>query len=159
MSQMDPSRSVGQAAVVDRFTGGKSLGAVQPGPIPRHDHEPRDSGDRSDRREESEAARVHSKASTQRLHERINLLGQSKPPAAKPPAPPVVPQTANPNPPSTAENQDDVPPQSSISRPPPRLLLLSRQSVAAPASRLIPSPSPPPPRSRHPPAARLATLL
>lgn len=55
-----------------RFTGGKSLGGSQAVPYTQDDEEMADS-DRED-----ESPKMHNKTSTQRLHERINMLAQSQ---------------------------------------------------------------------------------
>lgn len=71
-----------------RYTGGKSLGGTRQ---PEHVHEPDENDvmdiDESSKpgstREEADVegrmAKLHNKSSTQRLHERINLLGQTQP--------------------------------------------------------------------------------
>ncbi|KAK3078097.1 hypothetical protein LTS18_008456, partial [Coniosporium uncinatum] len=67
-----------------RFTGGKSLGGSQTATSHEDDDvidEPEEAVRPRLSREESETTRIHNKTSTQRLHERINMLGQTKEPA------------------------------------------------------------------------------
>ena len=101
-SHLDQSKinPLNRGSVFGRFTGGKSLGGTQQklqNDEPRmEEDEEMDHGGHSDEdiemvdeerpalpREESDGdakvTKLHSKSSTQRLHERINMLGQSQP--------------------------------------------------------------------------------
>lgn len=76
--------ALNRSSYLGRFTGGKSLGGSQhPTSLPaekaddRMDVDP--VADRAElERQESETTRLHNKTSTQRLHDRINMLGQMK---------------------------------------------------------------------------------
>ncbi|KAF2840233.1 hypothetical protein M501DRAFT_1002545 [Patellaria atrata CBS 101060] len=75
----------GRSSVLDRLTGGKSLGGNQNNlPVENElEHEQITSNPEFRPvmpRVESETTKIHNKTSTQRLHERINMLGQSKEP-------------------------------------------------------------------------------
>ena len=84
-SHLDQSKTRG--SFLGRFTGGKSLGASrQPEPGQEdaiHDEMDVDMEQPPLLREESDGdskmAQLHNKSSTQRLHERINMLGKSQP--------------------------------------------------------------------------------
>ncbi|KAL8814318.1 MAG: hypothetical protein Q9223_006449, partial [Gallowayella weberi] len=102
-SHVDTAKGVlSRGSFLGRITGGKSLGSSRPieAEPETFDHpymDPDESGRPPIRREESDseakAAKLHHKSSTQRLHDRINLLGKSQsarpsksiPPAAAPP--------------------------------------------------------------------------
>lgn len=79
-SHIDQSKARGSQ--FGRFTGGKSLGGSQYAQVTDSHHgDPMDldSDTRPElTREESKTTKIHNKTSTQRLHERINMLGQSK---------------------------------------------------------------------------------
>lgn len=79
-SHIDQSKARGSQ--FGRFTGGKSLGESQYAQVADSHHgDPMDlDGDARPEltREESKTTKIHNKTSTQRLHERINMLGQSK---------------------------------------------------------------------------------
>lgn len=102
----------GRSSQVGRFTGGKSLGGSQ---ITGGDTQ----GDEMDVDEavpeKSEAAKLHNKTSTQRLHERINMLGQSQ---SKEPRPSksIPSQTMYPRLPSVETDKPEV--VGIISQPP-----------------------------------------
>lgn len=75
--------ALGRGSYLGRFTGGKSLGGSQnlvnmavDNVEDRMDVDPVDQPDLD--RQESETTRLHNKTSTQRLHDRINMLGQTK---------------------------------------------------------------------------------
>ena len=90
-SQLDQTRNtIGRGSYLGRFTGGKSLGASRQ-PEANFDVEDLLQADKMDLdegprptvvREESDSdmklARLHNKSSTQRLHEKINMLGKSQ---------------------------------------------------------------------------------
>jgi hypothetical protein len=75
-SHVDPSRA--RSSHMGRFTGGKSLGGsqfMQPSDV--HDDDDSDADEKRPLpREESESAKVHTMTTTQRLHERINMMKQ-----------------------------------------------------------------------------------
>ncbi|KAJ9667607.1 hypothetical protein H2201_002142 [Coniosporium apollinis] len=82
-SHLDQYKSSYRSSNLGRFTGGKSLGGSQHVPaIDSPDEKHHMDVDEENRpplgREESETTRLHNKTSTQRLHERINMLGQAK---------------------------------------------------------------------------------
>ncbi|EON69411.1 hypothetical protein W97_08671 [Coniosporium apollinis CBS 100218] len=82
-SHLDQYKSSYRSSNLGRFTGGKSLGGSQHVPaIGSPDAKEHMDVDEENRppmaREESETTRLHNKTSTQRLHERINMLGQAK---------------------------------------------------------------------------------
>ncbi len=89
-SHLDQSKTtVNRGSFLGRFTGGKSLGGLrQPEPaqeVGSNDGMDKDEAGRPELpREESDGdtkmAKLHSKSSTQRLHDRINMLGKSQPP-------------------------------------------------------------------------------
>jgi hypothetical protein len=69
-----------------RFTGGKSLGGIQhtaAANVQQDDEMDVDEDRPILQREESETTKMHNKTSTQRLHERINMLKQMNEPAPK----------------------------------------------------------------------------
>ena len=123
-SHLDQSKTRG--SFLGRFTGGKSLGGTRQ-PEPDREDEINDEMDVSMEkpekpelfREESEGdskiAQLHNKSSTQRLHDRINMLGKSQ--AARPtksiPAAAVVtglsyPELPNPEPQAESARQNAV---------------------------------------------------
>ena len=84
-SHLDQSKTRG--SFLGRFTGGKSLGGSRQ-PEPDQEDAINDEMDvemekpalyREDSDGDSKMARLHNKSSTQRLHDRINLLGKSQP--------------------------------------------------------------------------------
>lgn len=84
-SHLDQSKTRG--SFLGRFTGGKSLGGSRQ-PEPDQDDEINDEMDvdmekpaltREESDGDSKMARLHNKSSTQRLHDRINMLGKSQP--------------------------------------------------------------------------------
>ena len=105
-SHLEQSKAaLNRGSFLGRFTGGKSLGGLRQ-PEPAHEAEERDEKDTTEAekleltREESDTgsrmAKLHSKSSTQRLHDKINMLGKSQParPTKSIPAAAAVP---NPN--------------------------------------------------------------
>lgn len=88
-SHLDQSKTaINRGSFLGRFTGGKSLGGVrQPEPAQEAGSNEEVDKDEVDRpelpREESDGdmkmAKLHSKSSTQRLHDRISMLGKSQP--------------------------------------------------------------------------------
>ena len=85
-SQIDKG-VVSRGSFLGRITGGKSLGGSrQPETAPETDNYPIDTDGTEKpfvRQEESDGetkAKLHNKSSTQRLHDRINMLGKSHPP-------------------------------------------------------------------------------
>ena len=107
-SQLDLSRpTVSRGSLLGRFTGGKSLGGIrQPEAAPGNndnDEAERDEAGRPEiAREQSDGdakmAKLHSKSSTQRLHDKINMLGKSQParPTKSIPAAAALPNTVYP---------------------------------------------------------------
>ena len=84
-SHLDQSKTRG--SFLGRFTGGKSLGASRQ-PEPDQEDEINDEMDidvekptllREESDGDSKMAQLHNKSSTQRLHDRINMLGKSQP--------------------------------------------------------------------------------
>lgn len=79
-SNADASRTAtfNRSSYMGRFTGGKSLGGSR---IADEDQMDVDEDEKvSDREDQEEhAKKLHNKSSTQRLHERINLLGKTQP--------------------------------------------------------------------------------
>lgn len=84
-SHLDQSKTRG--SFLGRFTGGKSLGASRQ---PEHDQEDEINNEmdidvekpallREESDGDSKMAQLHNKSSTQRLHDRINMLGKSQP--------------------------------------------------------------------------------
>jgi hypothetical protein len=72
-----------QGSYFGRFTGGKSLGASRPVEDEDEidmDDESRPALERDESDGDGKLAQMHSKSSTQRLHERINLLGKTQQP-------------------------------------------------------------------------------
>ncbi|KAL8775577.1 MAG: hypothetical protein Q9209_000073 [Squamulea sp. 1 TL-2023] len=110
-SYVDASKGVmGRGSFLGRITGGKSLGASrQPEVEPEshnNDHMDLDASRRpSLEREESggeaKVTKLHNKSSTQRLHDRINMLGKSQPtrPTKSNPATATLSQPMYPDPP------------------------------------------------------------
>jgi hypothetical protein len=90
----------GQSSHLGRFTGGKSLGGQQNlvASVARDDdNTATDNAEMPDLlRQESETTKMHHQTTTQRLHDRINMLGQSRPSKSNPfnstNAQPVYPQ-------------------------------------------------------------------
>ena len=92
ISQLDQTRNtIGRGSYLGRFTGGKSLGAprqpesnseaeglLQPDEMDL-DGAPRPVAVREESDSDTKLARLHNKSSTQRLHEKINMLGKSQP--------------------------------------------------------------------------------
>lgn len=85
ISHLDQSKTqiASQSSHMGRFTGGKSLGESQHTALPDNEGDEVNTGVNKEvrpepTREESETTKLHNKTSTQRLHERINMLGQSK---------------------------------------------------------------------------------
>jgi hypothetical protein len=82
-SHLDQSKGpASRGSYLGRFTGGKSLGGYkQPEEVDKHEMDI-DTDRPALAREESEDSKMtklHNKSSTQRLHDRINMLGKSKP--------------------------------------------------------------------------------
>ena len=76
---------IARNSFLDRLTGGKSLGGSKQPEVSNDvtegeevTNEPQLAGEDSDN--DSRITKLHNKSSTQRLHERINLLGKSQPP-------------------------------------------------------------------------------
>ena len=74
----------GRGSYLGRFTGGKSLGGIRQ---PDFNHEAEETDElesgrptlsKEDSDQDSKITKLHNKSSTQRLHERINLLGQTQ---------------------------------------------------------------------------------
>ena len=97
--------ALGRGSYLDRCTGGKSLGGLRQ---PDHVNEPeRESameinGDKLNlASQESDGdekiAGLHNKSSTQRLHDRINMLGQMQPSRSTKSIPAIVPAAQQPN--------------------------------------------------------------
>ena len=128
-SQLESSKGVmGQGSFLGRITGGKSLGGSrQPEAAPEIEigenskaerpKEPASKDDESD--SEARVTKLHNKSSTQKLHERINMLGKSQParptksiaaaatfPLSAYPELPAEPTIKSP-PPKTQSNEDD----------------------------------------------------
>ncbi|TKA77439.1 hypothetical protein B0A49_02331 [Cryomyces minteri] len=119
--------AVGRGSHVGRFAGGKSFGDNQQA-LPDDADDEVDAMDVDEQvrpglpREESETTKVHNKSTTQRLHERINMLGQSKEPrssksipkinvaAATQPSYPQLPDLEQEEP-QPEENGPEVPPK------------------------------------------------
>ncbi|KAL2352738.1 hypothetical protein BJ546DRAFT_179374 [Cryomyces antarcticus] len=119
--------AVGRGSHVGRFAGGKSFGDNQQA-LPDDADDEVDLMDVDEQmrpelpREESETTKVHNKSTTQRLHERINMLGQSKEPrssksipninvvAATQPSYPQLPDLEQEEP-QPEENGPQVPPK------------------------------------------------
>lgn len=78
----------GRSSVLGRHTHGKSLGANHQ-PVEHHH-------DDVDAEQVNQAAQEHSKSSTQRLHDRINALGQSKEPRPSKSIPSAINNSAYP---------------------------------------------------------------
>lgn len=107
-THLEQSRAtMSRGSLLGRYTGGKSLGGVRQ---PDHvNNEPEDSMDIDQAemphlsREESDGdtkmARLHNKSSTQRLHEKINMLGKSQParPTKSVPAAAIITQPTYPD--------------------------------------------------------------
>ena len=83
-SHVDKSKT--RASFLERYTGGKSLGSKLP--EPNQEDEVNDEMDpdmekpaliREESDGDSKMAQLHNKSSTQRLHDRINMLGKSQP--------------------------------------------------------------------------------
>jgi hypothetical protein len=83
--------AIGRTSALGRYTGGKSLGgshnAAQHGDDDDSDDNDSDDNDKVNvdgvirpnlSRQESETTRMHNKTSTQRLHEKINMLGKAR---------------------------------------------------------------------------------
>ena len=95
-SHLDQSKMRG--SFLGRYTGGKSLGGSKQPPPDQEDElvDEVDSGvakaalncDGPDR--DSKMAQLHSKSTTQRLHDRINMLGKSQPPRPQKSIPPAA---------------------------------------------------------------------
>jgi len=123
-SHLDQSKTaINRGSFLGRFTGGKSLGGVrQPEPAQEAGSNEEVDKDEVDRpelpREESDGdmkmAKLHSKSSTQRLHDRINMLGKSQParPTKSIPAAAALPNAAYPELP-TADTQVQAPAEAS----------------------------------------------
>ena len=84
-SHLDQSRTHG--SLLGRFTGGKSLGSSRQ-PEPDREDDTNDTMDidmekpalsREESDGDSKMAQLHNKSSTQRLHDKINMLGKSQP--------------------------------------------------------------------------------
>lgn len=88
-SHLDQTKAtLNRGSFLGRFTGGKSLGGLrQPEPVQVNNNNDEMDADEAHRpeltREESDGdmkmAKLHSKSSTQRLHDKINMLGKSQP--------------------------------------------------------------------------------
>lgn len=91
-SQLDQTRNtIGRGSYLGRYTGGKSLGAskqpeadfdaeglLQPEEMDL-DEGPRPAAVREESDSDTKMAQLHNKSSTQRLHDKINMLGKSQP--------------------------------------------------------------------------------
>lgn len=134
-----------RGSFLGRITGGKSLGGSRQPVTAAEPHDDDDvdvggiqqsSGGHEESDSEAEAAKLHNKSSTQRLHDRINMLVQSQParpkksiPTAAAPSQPVYPEL--PTPPTMNDNaqtssredeEDDdwIQPPSPRTKPSPR---------------------------------------
>ncbi|KAF1808689.1 hypothetical protein P152DRAFT_485238 [Eremomyces bilateralis CBS 781.70] len=120
----------GRSSQLGRFTGGKSLGGPQlarTSNAPTSDHMDVDDDTMppSLPREESETTRMHHKTSTQRLADKINMLGKSKEPRASKSI------TVNPQPqyPNISSNSDKVHSEPSPPPVPPKDVAAERELV------------------------------
>ena len=128
-SQLDQTRNtIGRGSFLGRFTGGKSLGASrQPeahfdaeGLLQEDnmqiDEDPPPAVIREEADSDIKSARLHNKSSTQRLHEKINMLGKSQParPTKSIPSNAVIAQPSYPELP-LADLQSRAPEQTSHS--------------------------------------------
>ena len=102
-SNLDQAKApANRGSFLGRFTGGKSLGGYRQ---PDAGHDAEKHGDEEvymdkpglarEDSEDSKITKLHNKSSTQRLHERINMLGKSQPPRPTKSIPAAAP-TANP---------------------------------------------------------------
>lgn len=107
-SHLDQTKSamVGRGSYFGRYTGGKSLGnARQPEYVDETEEEDAMDLDEEEKpqltREESDGdgkmAKLHNKSSTQRLHDRINMLGQTQPARPNESIPGVIPVASQPS--------------------------------------------------------------
>ena len=107
-SHLDQTKSTmaGRGSYFGRYTGGKSLGnARQPEYVDEPEEEDAMDLDEEERpqvtREESDGdgkmAKLHNKSSTQRLHDRINMLGQTQPARPNKSIPGIVPAAPQPS--------------------------------------------------------------
>ena len=102
-SNADASKSAAfnRSSYLGRFTGGKSLGGSRNVDDDRMDIDQENKNpeyDDDDDDAEEQARKLHNKSSTQRLHERINLLGKTQParPTKSIPSVPAAPQPSYP---------------------------------------------------------------
>ena len=128
-SHLDQSKMRG--SFLGRFTGGKSLGGSRQ-PEPDQEYEINDEMDvgmekpaltREESDGDSKMAQLHNKSSTQRLHDRINMLGKSQParPTKSIPAAAVkvlsYPELPNPEPQAGMVEETSFPPSKTVTAP------------------------------------------
>ena len=163
-SQLDQTRNtIGRGSYLGRFTGGKSLGASRQ-PEANFDAEDLLQADKMDLdegprptvvREESDSdmklARLHNKSSTQRLHDKINMLGKSQParPTKSIPSNAVIAQPSYPELP-LADLQSRAPEQTSH--------LTSKVVTSAPEDDDDDWIQPPPAQSKRPKLPKSTTV-
>lgn len=113
ISHVDQARNVmNRGSFLGRFTNGKSLGAARHtesdtdlgGDEPEIEEPARSAVDREESDGDAKITKLHNKSSTQRLHDRINMLGKSQPtrPTMSIPASAVIPNTSYPELPETS---------------------------------------------------------
>ena len=99
-SNADASKSAAfnRSSYLGGFTGGKSLGGSRNVDEDRMDVDQENKVPEHDDDAEEQARKLHNKSSTQRLHERINLLGKTQParPTKSIPSVPAIPQPSYP---------------------------------------------------------------
>ena len=156
-SQLDQTKNmIGRGSYLGRFTGGKSLGASRQ-PEANFDRDgllqademeldegPRPAAVREESDSDTKMARLHNKSSTQRLHDKINMLGKSQParPTKSIPSNAVIAQLSYP----------ELPPADLQSRPPEQ----TSHSTSKPVGTSAPEDDdddwiqPPPAQSKRP---------
>lgn len=111
-SHVDQARNVlNRGSFLERFTNGKSLGAsrhTEADPdidvgMPETEPPVRPASDREESDGDAKMTKLHNKSSTQRLHDKINMLGKSQParPTMSIPASAVITNTSYPELPET----------------------------------------------------------
>ena len=163
-SQLDQTRNtIGRGSYLGRFTGGKSLGAPRQ---PESNSEvegllqademdvdgpPRPAAVREESDSDTKLARLHNKSSTQRLHEKINMLGKSQParPTKSIPSNVVIAQPSYP----------ELPPADLQGRPPEQTLhTISNPVASAPDDDDDDWIQPPPQQSKRPKLPKSTTV-
>ena len=116
-SQLETAKTAGSHSILNRLTGGKSLGGVKniesDEVADREDDQDRPQLAREESDNDSKAAKLHNKSSTQRLHDRINMLGKSQPPRPTKSIPAATLGTQPQNPDLSKQEQARQPPQQS----------------------------------------------